>query len=158
MAILDEINRNGTTVIICTHDINLVNRMKKRVIEIDNGYIIRDEDKAGYSALANHDTYTSNDDVEFIEDDEDSSEEAEVEEAMISENDNSSETIGVNLEHLEEASVENNSLSEECEADPKETDEDKDLEFSLKHTNITMPYIKTKRVDNKVTSDERGND
>lgn len=97
LAILDEINRNGTTVIICTHDINLVNRMKKRVIEIDNGYIIRDEDKAGYSALANHDTYTSNDDVEFIEDDEDSSEEAEVEEAMISENDNSSETIGVNL-------------------------------------------------------------
>ena len=32
MALLDEINRNGTTVIICTHDRYMVNRMQKRVI------------------------------------------------------------------------------------------------------------------------------
>lgn len=158
MAILDEINRNGTTVIICTHDINLVNRMKKRVIEIDNGYIIRDEDKAGYSALANHDSYATSDEVEFVEDEEDSSEVVEDEEAMILENDNSSETMGENLEQLEDVSVDNDNLSEEIEAEHQETDEDRNLEFSLKHTNITMPYIRTKRVDNKVTSDERGND
>ena len=50
MALLEEINRNGTTVIICTHDSNLVDRMKKRVIEIDEGLIIRDELDSGYCA------------------------------------------------------------------------------------------------------------
>ena len=49
MALLEEINRNGTTVVICTHDSNLVDRMKKRVIEISNGSIIRDEQSAGYT-------------------------------------------------------------------------------------------------------------
>lgn len=54
MAMLLEINRNGmagnkTTVIICTHDSNLVDRMKQRVIEIENGLIARDEKSSGYS-------------------------------------------------------------------------------------------------------------
>jgi cell division ATP-binding protein FtsE len=49
MALLEEINRNGTTVVICTHDSNLVDRMKKRVIEIDGGEIIRDEKDSGYT-------------------------------------------------------------------------------------------------------------
>lgn len=49
MAILNEINRNGTTVMICTHDYNLVNRMRKRVIEIDKGYVVRDESQAAYT-------------------------------------------------------------------------------------------------------------
>lgn len=49
MALLEEINRNGTTVVICTHDSNLVDRMKKRVIEISDGCIIRDELASGYS-------------------------------------------------------------------------------------------------------------
>lgn len=48
MALLEEINRNGTTVVICTHDSNLVDRMKKRVIEIEDGLIIRDELASGY--------------------------------------------------------------------------------------------------------------
>ena len=42
MALLEEINRSGTTVVVCTHDRELVNRMKKRIIEIDEGYLIRD--------------------------------------------------------------------------------------------------------------------
>jgi len=50
MALLEEINRNGTTVIVCTHDSNLVDRMKKRVIEIADGVIIRDEKGSGYTA------------------------------------------------------------------------------------------------------------
>jgi len=51
MALLEEINRNGTTVLICTHDSNLVDRMKKRVIEISNGRIVRDEKDSGYSVF-----------------------------------------------------------------------------------------------------------
>ncbi len=51
MALLEEINRNGTSVVICTHDSNLVDRMKKRVIEIDDGLIVRDELDSGYCAV-----------------------------------------------------------------------------------------------------------
>jgi cell division ATP-binding protein FtsE len=49
MALLQEINRNGTTVMICTHDSNLVDRMKKRVIEIERGRIVRDDMDSGYT-------------------------------------------------------------------------------------------------------------
>jgi cell division ATP-binding protein FtsE len=54
MALLEEINRNGTTVVICTHDSNLVDRMKKRVIEISDGRIIRDELASGYCGSLPH--------------------------------------------------------------------------------------------------------
>jgi energy-coupling factor transporter ATP-binding protein EcfA2 len=37
--------------VICTHDSNLVDRMKKRVIEISDGCIIRDELASGYSGI-----------------------------------------------------------------------------------------------------------
>jgi len=49
MAILQEINRSGSTVVVCTHDSNLVDRMQKRVIEIDGGLIARDEEDSKYS-------------------------------------------------------------------------------------------------------------
>ncbi len=48
MALLEEINRSGTTVIICTHDQDLVDRMKKRVVEISDGYLVRDDSQSGY--------------------------------------------------------------------------------------------------------------
>ena len=48
MAILEEINRSGTTVMICTHDRELVDKMKKRVIEIDDGCLVRDDAVGGY--------------------------------------------------------------------------------------------------------------
>ena len=49
MAMLLEINRNGgTTVLICTHDSTMVDRMKQRVIEIDDGLVARDEKRSGY--------------------------------------------------------------------------------------------------------------
>ena len=49
MAMLLEINRNGgTTVIICTHDSTMVDRMKQRVIEIEEGLITRDEKSSSY--------------------------------------------------------------------------------------------------------------
>ena len=49
MALLLEINRSGTTVIVCTHDSNMVDRMKKRVIEVEDGLIVRDEYASGYA-------------------------------------------------------------------------------------------------------------
>lgn len=42
MALLDEINRAGTTVIACTHDLHAVKRMNKRVIELKGGRVVRD--------------------------------------------------------------------------------------------------------------------
>lgn len=43
MAILEEINNSGTTVIVCTHDSSIVNIMRRRVIEISDGSLVRDE-------------------------------------------------------------------------------------------------------------------
>lgn len=51
MALLEEINRSGTTVVICTHDRDLVDRMKKRVIEISDGALIRDDCQSGYANM-----------------------------------------------------------------------------------------------------------
>lgn len=48
MALLEEINRNGTTVVVCTHDRALVDRMKRRVIEISEGELVRDAQSSGY--------------------------------------------------------------------------------------------------------------
>lgn len=50
MALLQEINRNGSTVIVCTHDSNLVDRMKKRVIEISEGLVARDAEGSAYNS------------------------------------------------------------------------------------------------------------
>ena len=49
MNLLNEINLRGTTVVIATHAKDIVDRMKKRVIEIDKGSIIRDDKKGGYN-------------------------------------------------------------------------------------------------------------
>lgn len=46
--LFSEINRNGTTVLIATHEKSIVNAMGKRVIEIDEGVIVRDEEKGYY--------------------------------------------------------------------------------------------------------------
>jgi cell division transport system ATP-binding protein len=43
MRLLDRINRTGTTVVMCTHDTTIVDSMRKRVIELDDGRIIRDQ-------------------------------------------------------------------------------------------------------------------
>ena len=49
MNLLNEINLRGTTVVIATHAKDIVDKMKKRVIEIDDGVIVRDDRKGGYS-------------------------------------------------------------------------------------------------------------
>lgn len=48
MDVFDEINRQGTTVIMATHNSTIVNTMKRRVIAIENGRIIRDEERGEY--------------------------------------------------------------------------------------------------------------
>lgn len=48
MKVLNEINGRGTTVLMATHAKDIVNSMKKRVIEIHDGRLIRDEQKGGY--------------------------------------------------------------------------------------------------------------
>ena len=49
MMLLNEINLRGTTVVIATHAKDIVDRMKKRVIEIEKGVIVRDDRKGGYN-------------------------------------------------------------------------------------------------------------
>ncbi|MCZ2403910.1 cell division ATP-binding protein FtsE [Paenarthrobacter sp. Z7-10] len=51
MKVLDKIHRNGTTVVMATHDDDIVNEMRKRVVELNNGVIVRDEAKALYTSM-----------------------------------------------------------------------------------------------------------
>jgi cell division transport system ATP-binding protein len=48
MQLLYRINRTGTTVVVATHDHHLVDRMRRRVIELSGGRVIRDEAGGGY--------------------------------------------------------------------------------------------------------------
>lgn len=50
MEILDRINQNGTTVVMATHDDEIVNSMRKRVIELVGGKVLRDELRAQYTS------------------------------------------------------------------------------------------------------------
>ncbi len=46
--LLEKINSTGTTVIVATHDKNIVDAFRKRVIALENGRIIRDQDRGVY--------------------------------------------------------------------------------------------------------------
>ncbi|UYM04084.1 cell division ATP-binding protein FtsE [Solicola gregarius] len=48
MKLLDRINRTGTTVLMATHDAGIVDQMRKRVIELDDGKVIRDQARGVY--------------------------------------------------------------------------------------------------------------
>lgn len=48
MNVLEEINKLGTTIIMVTHDTDIVNRMKKRVILLDSGRILKDYERGTY--------------------------------------------------------------------------------------------------------------
>jgi cell division transport system ATP-binding protein len=48
MRLLDRINRTGTTIVMATHDDDIVDQMRKRVVELDDGLMIRDEDRGVY--------------------------------------------------------------------------------------------------------------
>jgi cell division transport system ATP-binding protein len=48
MRLLDRINRTGTTVVIATHDAGIVDQMRRRVIELDRGTLVRDQERGVY--------------------------------------------------------------------------------------------------------------
>lgn len=48
MQLLEQINVRGATILVATHDSNIVDRMKKRVIQLEAGSVIRDEHKGAY--------------------------------------------------------------------------------------------------------------
>jgi cell division transport system ATP-binding protein len=52
MTVLERINAGGTTVVMATHDNAIVDHMKRRVIELVTGQIVRDEDQGGYGMTA----------------------------------------------------------------------------------------------------------
>ncbi len=50
MKLLDRINRTGTTVVMATHDSTIVDQMRKRVIELVDGAVVRDQSKGVYGS------------------------------------------------------------------------------------------------------------
>lgn len=48
MALIEDINRSGTTVVMATHAKEIVDDMQKRVLAIEKGQVVRDEEKGGY--------------------------------------------------------------------------------------------------------------
>jgi cell division transport system ATP-binding protein len=48
MRLLDRINRTGTTVVMCTHDRSVVDSMRRRVLQLDRGLIVRDQARGVY--------------------------------------------------------------------------------------------------------------
>jgi cell division transport system ATP-binding protein len=52
MTLLERINMGGTTVLMATHDAGIVNQMRRRVIELISGQIVRDERGGSYNAEA----------------------------------------------------------------------------------------------------------
>jgi cell division transport system ATP-binding protein len=48
MRLLDRINRTGTTIVMATHDDEIVDQMRKRVCELEDGKLVRDQDRGVY--------------------------------------------------------------------------------------------------------------
>jgi cell division transport system ATP-binding protein len=48
MRLLDRINRTGTTVLMATHDAQIVDSMRRRVVELSGGHVVRDQDRGVY--------------------------------------------------------------------------------------------------------------
>jgi len=51
MQLLLRINRTGTTVVVATHDREMVDRMRKRVVALDTGRLVRDERRGAYDGV-----------------------------------------------------------------------------------------------------------
>jgi cell division transport system ATP-binding protein len=48
MKLLDRINRVGTTVVMATHDAAIVDSMRRRVVELEGGHVVRDQSRGVY--------------------------------------------------------------------------------------------------------------
>ena len=49
MKIFEKINEKGTTIVMVTHSEKIVNDMQKRVIQLENGALVRDEENGVYN-------------------------------------------------------------------------------------------------------------
>ncbi len=58
MKLLDRINRTGTTVVMATHDAGVVDQMRKRVIELVDGRVVRDQARASTATSTDRQTAT----------------------------------------------------------------------------------------------------
>ncbi len=52
MKLLDRINRTGTTIVMATHDHAIVDAMKRRVVALEEGRVVRDDETGGYEGLS----------------------------------------------------------------------------------------------------------
>ena len=52
MRLLDRINRTGTTIVMATHDDEIVDQMRKRVVELEDGQLVRDQDRGVYGSVS----------------------------------------------------------------------------------------------------------
>jgi len=69
MQLLHRINRAGTTVLVATHDAEMVDRMRRRVLELSAGTLVRDEYDAGYSSdTGEHDAMNTSEMVQLLGD------------------------------------------------------------------------------------------
>ncbi|MFC6009036.1 cell division ATP-binding protein FtsE [Angustibacter luteus] len=50
MRLLDRINRTGTTIVMATHDDEIVDQMRKRVVELEDGHLVRDQARGVYGS------------------------------------------------------------------------------------------------------------
>ena len=53
MKVIEKINELGTTIVMATHDREMVNKLKKRVIILDNGKLVKDYEKGTYKNESN---------------------------------------------------------------------------------------------------------
>ncbi|HET9260356.1 MAG TPA: cell division ATP-binding protein FtsE [Acidimicrobiia bacterium] len=51
MKLLDRINRTGTTIVMATHDHAIVDAMKRRVVALEGGRMVRDDETGGYEGV-----------------------------------------------------------------------------------------------------------
>jgi cell division transport system ATP-binding protein len=51
MKLLDRINRTGTTIVMATHDHAIVDAMQRRVVALDQGRVMRDEEAGRYEKV-----------------------------------------------------------------------------------------------------------
>jgi len=58
MRILDRINRTGTTVVMATHDHAIVDAMRRRVVQLERGRVVRDESRGVYETASSEDSDT----------------------------------------------------------------------------------------------------
>ena len=57
MQLLVRIQRTGTTVVVATHDRDMVNRMRRRVLQLEDGCLVRDERRGSYDQVAEDVSY-----------------------------------------------------------------------------------------------------